>query len=387
MKRTLFTIAVIIALILPVQAQEKEEKLKKLERLEEEAGKVTPPDTLKAKTVIIAAEADTLGQEAEPLPADEGNLPADEGNLPADEGNLPADDGNLPADDAEEIMIDEEENMDIPGEGEDTTRITIGEIVTVEDTGDETVIRIGKKAVRILTDGDNAEIRMEDEEEDADEEFSTPGRRLFEGHLGGIELGFNSYSTGQWGRNPEMADDYLDLNTAKSSSFNIISPPVSLGLSRHIGIVSALGVSFNNYRFDNNNSVIPGDGGILEPFYPADGINYEKSKLATVYGVLPVILEAQIPVTYSSTLNIGAGIIGAVKLGSHTKVVYYSDGKQKDKNHDDFSLNVLRYGVTARAGYEMVQVYGTCYLSQMFEKGKGPELYPFEVGIALTIND
>lgn len=366
MKRTLLTVTVIIALILPVQAQEKEEKLKELEKLEAEAGTVTPPDTLKAKTDISAAEADTLRQEAEALPAEEGNLPAEE---------------------AEEIMIEEPESPDLPGDGEDTARITIGEIVTVEDTGDETVIRIGKKAVRILTDGDNAEIRMEDEEEDADEEFSTPGRRLFEGHLGGIEIGFNSYSTGQWGRNPEMADDYLDLNTAKSSNFNIISPPVSLGLSRHIGIVSSLGVSFNNYRFDNNNSVIPGDGGIVEPYYPADGINYEKSKLATVYGVLPVILEAQIPVTYSSTLNIGAGIIGAVKLGSHTKVVYYSDGKQKDKNHDDFSLNVLRYGVTARAGYEMVQVYGTCYLSQMFEKGKGPELYPFEVGIALTIND
>lgn len=342
MKRTLFTIAVIIALILPVQAQEKEEKLKELEKLEEEAGKVTPPDTLRS-------EADTLV-----------------------------------ADEMEEIIIVEEETSDLAGEAEDNPRITIGEIVTVEDTGDETVIRIGKRAVRILTDGERTELRMEGEEEDG---FSPPRRRRFEGHLGGIEMGFNSYSTGQWGRNPEMADDYLDLNTAKSTNFNIISPPVILGLSRHIGIVSALGVSFNNYRFDNNNSVISADGGILEPYYPSDGINYEKSKLATVYGVLPVILEAQIPVAYRSTLNIGAGIIGAVKLGSHTKVVYYSDGKQKEKNHDDFSLNVLRYGVTARAGYEMVQVYGTCYLSQMFEKGKGPELYPFEVGIALTIND
>jgi len=357
MKRKLFTVAVIIALILPVQAQEKEEKLKELEKLEAETGKVTPPDSLRAVT-------DTLRAEEQPVPGEEANLPGDE---------------------EQEVFDEEEEKMDLPGEDEDTARITIGEIVTVEDTGDETVIRIGKKAVRILTDGDITEMSVGDEVDEVED--YRPSRRYFEGHLGGIEIGFNSYSTGQWGRNPEMADDYLDLNTAKSTNFNIISPPVSLGLSRHFGIVSALGVSFCNYRFDNNNSVISGDGGILEPFYPADGINYEKSKLATVYGVLPVILEAQIPVSYRSTLNLGAGIIGAIKLGSHTKVVYYSDGKQKDKNHDDFSLNVLRYGVTARAGYEMVQVYGTCYLSQMFEKGKGPELYPFEVGIALTIND
>ena len=99
------------------------------------------------------------------------------------------------------------------------------------------------------------------------------------------------------------------------------------------------------------------------------------------------MLELQLPVTGNSTINLGAGVIGAVKLGSHTKVVYYDDGKQKERTSDDFSLNVLRYGVTARAGYEMIQVYGTCYLSQLFENGKGPELYPFEVGIALTIND
>jgi hypothetical protein len=347
-----------------VQAQEKEEKLKELEKLEAETGKITPPDTLKAKTDIIAAEADTLRQEAEPLPGEEGNLPTDE---------------------AEEI-VGEEENADLPDEGEDTAGITIGEMVTVEDMGDETVIHIGKKTVRIVTDGEITEMQAEDDENYEEEDYRL-ARRFFEGHLGGIEFGFNGYSTGQWGRNPVMAESYLDLNTAKSTNFNIISPPVSLGLSRHFGIVSALGVSFNNYRFDGNNSVISGDGGILEPYYPADGINYEKSKLATVYGVLPVMLEVQIPVTHRSTLNIGAGVIGAVKLGSHTKVVYYSDGKQKDKNHDDFSLNVLRYGVTARAGYEMVQVYGTCYLSQMFEKGKGPELYPFEVGLAMTFND
>jgi hypothetical protein len=350
MKRKLITVAVITALILPVQAQEKEEKLKELEKLEAEAGKINPQDTLKVKTVIVATEADTLT-----------------------------------AAEAEEVIAEVEENMDISVEDEDTARITIGEAVTVEDNGDETVIRIGRKAFRIMTEGDNVGIETIRDEDDKG--YSSHRRRRFEGHLGGIEIGINSYSTGQWGRNPQMVDDYLDLNTAKSTSFSIIAPPVSLGLSRHFGIVSALGISFNNYRFDNNNSIISGDGGILEPFYPADGINYEKSKLATVYGVLPVILEAQIPVSHRSTLNIGAGVIGAVKLGSHTKVVYYSDGKQKDKNHDDFSLNVLRYGVTARAGYEMVQVYGTCYLSQMFEKGKGPELYPFEVGIALTIND
>ncbi len=341
MKRTLLAFAIILALILPAQAQEKEEKLKELEKLEQQTEKVAPPDTL-----IYEGEEEIAAAEAE-----------------------------------EALALEEE--WDEYGE-DDTSRVKIGEVVTVEETDDETVIRIGKRAVRIITENDDTEVLFEE-----NEETEAPGRpgRFFDGHLGGIEFGYNNFSTDQWGRNDGTMEGYLDLNTAKSSSFNIIAPPVSLGFTRHFGIVTGLGISFNNYRFDGNNSIAVDDGGILTPAYPAEGINYEKSKLATVYGILPVMLEVQIPVTHSSTINLGAGVIGAVKLGSHTKTVYHDDGKQKDKNRDDFNLNVLRYGVTARAGYEMVQVYGTCYLSPMFEKNKGPELYPFEVGIALTIND
>lgn len=341
MKTTLLALALILALILPAQAQEKEEKLKELEKLEQQTEKVAPPDTL-----ILETEEEIAVTETE-----------------------------------EEIAVEEEweEYAD-----EDTARVKIGDIVTVEETDDETVIRIGKKSVRILTEDDDTEVLFEDDEEA--EDSGRPGR-AFDGHLGGIEIGYNAWSTDQWGRNDGTMEGYLDLNTAKSSNFNIVSPPVSLGFTRHFGIVTGLGISFNNYRFDGNNSLAVDDGGLITPAYPADGINYDKSKLTTVYGILPVMLEVQIPVTHSSTINLGAGVIGAVKLGSHTKTVYHDDGKQKDKNRDDFNLNVLRYGVTARAGYEMIQVYGTCYLSPMFEKNKGPELYPFEVGIAFTIND
>lgn len=330
MKRILISTVLIVAFILPSVAQEKEQKLKELEMLEEQTEEVTPPDTL----TTVEMEVDTI---------------------------------------IEDVW-------------DDTSRIKIGDIVTVEDTDDETVIRIGKKAVKILEQGDNTEVRIfEDEFEESDDPAER--RKSFDGHLGGIEIGYNNFTSGKWLSNETPVEGWLDLNTAKSTSFNIIFPPVSLGFTRHFGLVTALGVNFNNYRFDGNNSIVVNGEGIVTPSYPADPIRFDKSKLATVYGILPVMLEVQIPVSYSSTINLGAGVTGAVKLGSHTKVVYHDDGKQKDKNRDDFNLNVLRYGVTARAGYEMVQVYGTCWLSPMFEKGRGPELYPFEIGLALTIND
>lgn len=330
MKRILISAVLIVALVLPSVAQEKEQKLKELEKLEEQTEKITPPDTLTAVE--------------------------------------------------EEVEVITEEEWD------DTSRVKIGEIVTVEETDDETVIRIGKKAVKIFEDEDDIDVNIFEEEfEESDDPADR--RKSFDGHLGGIEIGYNNFTSGRWLKNETPMEGWLDLNTAKSTSFNIVAPPVSLGFTRHFGLVTALGVNFNNYRFDGNNTIVVDGEGIVTPSYPEDPIRFDKSKLATVYGILPVMLEVQIPVSHGSTINLGAGVTGAVKLGSHTKVVYHNDGKQKDKNRDDFNLNVLRYGVTARAGYEMVQVYGTCWLSPMFEKGKGPVLYPFEIGLALTIND
>jgi len=338
MKRILISSVLIVSLLLPAVAQEKEQKLKELEQLEQQTEKAVIPDT------VIEVTEDV------------------------------------------EVFIEDDSVIVISEDSQDTSRVKIGEIVTIEDNGDETVIRIGKKAVRIFEDDENTEIHVDDEEYD-EERYSGHPRSNFDGHLGGLELGYNSFSTDRWLSNETPLEGYLDQNTAKSTNFNIVSPPVSLGFTRHFGLVTALGINFNNYRFDGNNSIGVDGEGIITPLYPAEDIRYEKSKLATVYGILPVMLEVQIPVSHGSTINLGAGVIGGVKLGSHTKVVYFNDGKQKDKNHDDFNLNVLRYGVTARAGYEMVQVYGTCWLSPMFEKGKGPELYPFEIGLALTIND
>ena len=211
--------------------------------------------------------------------------------------------------------------------------------------------------------------------------------KTFKGHLGGVGFGFNGFLTDYWSSSLNPGEEYFDINTTKSIAWNFFLPDVSLKITRNIGLVSTLGLTLNNYHFDNNNSIIKDNYGVIGPLYPAPGVNYKKSKLNAGYATIPVVLEFQIPVNGSSRKNVyvSGGVIGAVKLWSKTKVVWHDNGgKHKKKEKDDFSLNVLRWGATARAGYRDFQVYGTTYFTQMFEKGKGPELYPFEVGIALS---
>ena len=276
----------------------------------------------------------------------------------------------------------------------DTTAIEFGdEVFSVKEIGNETKIKFGKKEIRIVEDDDGVVVYKNysiDGDNYKDGDIFTLHKKdpdRFRGHLGGIGFAFNGLMTDFLETSLAPEDSYFDLNTAKSFNWSFVFPAVNLGFTRHFGLSSELGMTFSKYRFDGNNTIVKGDGGVVEPYYPGDGIVYSKSKLATTYATLPVILEWQIPVSGLHTINIGAGVVGAVKLGSKTKVVYHDDGKEKYKNKDDFSLNLLRWGTTARIGYDSFQIYGTYYFTEMFEKGKGPLLYPYEIGISFRIND
>jgi hypothetical protein len=227
--------------------------------------------------------------------------------------------------------------------------------------------------------------RYESWDQDDREEERARRRSRFRGHWSGIELGYNNWVTSDKSQALPSDIDYMTLNSSKSSNFNLNFTQLSLGITRHIGFVTGLGLNWNNYRFEGNNNIIAGPEGIIEQFDPL--LKLEKSKLATLYLTLPFMLEMQLPVNHNH-LSISAGPIGAIKLSSHTKMVF-EDGHTV-KSWRDFSLNQLRYGATARVGYGNFQLYGTYYMTPLFRTGKGPggyELHPFEIGVALTFNN
>jgi hypothetical protein len=243
------------------------------------------------------------------------------------------------------------------------------------ENNDETEVRVGENYNR----KDNWE------DEDNDHKNFERRRNRFRGHWSGIELGLNNYVTSTNSMVLPDNIDYMTLHSAKSTNFNINFAQLSLGLTRHIGFVTGLGLNWNNYRFDGNNNIIKGDNGRIEELDP--GANLKKSKLATLFMTLPLFFEMQLPVHHNN-LSIAAGPIVAMKLSSHTKMVYEDD--EKVKSNGDFSLNMMRYGATARVGYGNFMIYGTYYKTPLFQTGKGPDgvdLYPFEIGIALTFQD
>jgi hypothetical protein len=240
--------------------------------------------------------------------------------------------------------------------------------------------------LRDLEDSNKNKNKDRDRDWDQEEQERYRGARNFRGHWAGLEFGFNNYLHVASIDLPEEIS-YMSLNTSNSNCFNLNFSQVNIGFGRHAGLVTGIGVNWNNYRFEGINSITVGTDGLITALIPDETVPVKKSKFNTLYLNFPLMFEVQIPAGYNR-LNLAAGVIGGVKLNAWTKLVY-EDG-EKVKTNGEYNLNLLRGGVTARIGYENFMIYGSYYLTPWFRDLKGPNGYnlePFEIGLAFTFND
>jgi hypothetical protein len=286
----------------------------------------------------------------------------------------------------------------------DTTNIMLGkkEIQITEKNG-ETDIKVTN---RIKDDKEN-EVRVNDSQESKDnsvldeknesnvntyrnditsDELNTKtghSSRKFKGHWDAFQIGINSYLSANKSTSLPLNDDFMSLNTNKSININLNMFQQSFGIiGSHFGAITGLGFEFTNYVFDNNNTIVKDATGNILSYDP--GFKLDKSKLTTSYLTVPLLLEFQFPGDKrSNRLFINGGVIGGIKLGAHTKYKYKENGeKQFKKDRNDFNLNTIRYGFIGRIGIKHFSIYGIYYPVALFEKNKGPELYPFMVGFS-----
>ncbi|MGE0090611.1 MAG: outer membrane beta-barrel protein [Bacteroidales bacterium] len=251
---------------------------------------------------------------------------------------------------------------------------------------DTTNIRFKRKTVKIIDENDETKILVK-KNKDSDWEFWNENDARFQGSWSGFSMGLSNYMNKDFSLSRNSSDEFMDLNTGKSWNMNLNFAQYSINLiNNKFGLVTGLGLEWNYYRFDNNNTIQKDANGVIitdTTSYASSSV--DKSKLSTTYATVPLLLEWHSSSNQDRGVVIAAGVIGGVKLGSNTKIVYKENGDvNKDKKRDDYNLSPFKYGVTARIGVGDWLVYGTYYLTSLFEKDKGPELYPFSVGIALS---
>jgi hypothetical protein len=253
--------------------------------------------------------------------------------------------------------------------------VVLKDTVKIRDNQDTTIVRMGNRDVKVINHGEGTEILW-----GKDKNKKCNGDK-FEGHWQGLDLGFNGFANPDYSMYNPSYGEFMSLKQEKSYEVGLNLFEQNIGLLQpNIGLVTGIGFTFNDYKFENKYTIYR-DGDLTKPL-PIEYSDLEKTKLSVVYLNVPLLLEFQIPVNNNEgRIYVNAGILGAVKIGSHTKVKH---GDIKDKDHDGFNINSFKYDATARIGYKDFGLYAKYSLGSLFETGKGPGLTPFTVGVSFS---
>lgn len=209
----------------------------------------------------------------------------------------------------------------------------------------------------------------------------------FEGHWAGVELGVNSFIKSDYSLYPAAENNFLENNLLLSNVLNLNVLQYSKGLQQTrntIGLVTGVGLSLQSYHLNSNTTIELDENRKVIPqtlFFDSN----QKSKLSSVYLEVPLLVEFQIPVShFANRVYFSAGIIGSKRLETHTKIKYRKNGeRQKLKSPGDYSIRDLKVSGVIRMGYRWINLFASCDVVPLFEDRRGPELYPFTVGIKL----
>ena len=216
-------------------------------------------------------------------------------------------------------------------------------------------------------------------------------------HSFNIDLGMNNYL--QNGKFPEETGApyavkpwgswYVAFNS--NHKFHITGP---------LFIEWGKGISWYNFKFDNEDIRINAENDTLMFIEDSRNVNAIKSKLTASYinmSLIPVIdfsrgFKQVKSYSYESFrftkykkqgFRIGAGPYFGYRIGSHSKFVYKDDGREKEKDRDNFMLDNWRYGIRVQAGYKALDIFFNYDLNDLFLGKANPSLNAFSFGITL----
>ena len=162
-------------------------------------------------------------------------------------------------------------------------------------------------------------------------------------------------------------------------------------LSRKFFLEWGLGVNWYNFKFEDDNVLIQKDDDATHFIADTRYTDYVKSKLTASYvtaTLIPVIdfsdnsRKARFWEGYGNSFRFGLGPYIGYRIESHSKLVYKDDdGKQKEKDHDSFYLNNVRYGLRLQMGYRSADFFFNYDLNDLFVENKGPQLNAFSFGV------
>jgi hypothetical protein len=279
---------------------------------------------------------------------------------------------------------------------------------------DSTKVKIGGLNIEVYEGNDSVKVVVGNRElyvdEDGNVTLSRSKKVKFNGHWAGFDLGLNGYFMPDFKMSFPKETEYMDLRTTKSWAvhLNFYEQNIALSKNKKWGMVTGLGLNWNNYRFSMDTRLNSDSSELIG--YVDKGISIRKSKLTALYFDIPLLFEFQTnSYMKKNSFHFATGMVMGVRLSSHTKKYYDEWNKDfevtqynpatdnyetvftatspdysKAKDFDDFYMNPFKWDATVRVGWGFINLFATYSVNTLFKTDKGPELYPWTVGISLV---
>lgn len=113
-------------------------------------------------------------------------------------------------------------------------------------------------------------------------------------------------------------------------------------------------------------------------------LHYKKSKISVAYWDFPLEFRFRDKGGFTMAVGVKFGLnINSMTKYKGDDYTGLTNDKTKMKIKDLDNIVKWRYGLTARMGYKMVELYYFYSLTDVFTKGKGPEIAPMSIGISV----
>lgn len=252
---------------------------------------------------------------------------------------------------------------------------TLRQTITVDNGGDTTRIKLGKKTIVIIEDDDDDEKRGDDDER---------GDRTREGHWAGFGINTNGFLNADGKIATGDAAGFLELDHARSIGFNFNLVEKRFPIFReYVGLTTGLGIQWNRFALKNNVDVMVS----ADSTYGVENttVDYKKNVLRSTYLQIPLLLEITTNKDNDKAWHISAGVVGGIRIGSSLKTKWEDAGKTNiDRVKSNYNLNPFEAHATAIVGYGDISLYVNYGLTQVFEKDKGPNYAPVSAGILVN---
>lgn len=204
-------------------------------------------------------------------------------------------------------------------------------------------------------------------------------------HWAGFGMGVNGWLSNGGFTMPKN-QDYMSLNYGKSLNFQLNPFEKDIHIYKnYVNLVIGLGFEWNQYEFSNKTKLNPDSNYTYGIIDSTNTFNYKKNRLKTTFVNVPVLLEFNTNKNPKKAFHIAVGAIAGYKLGSRTRQIVELNGNTiKFVKKDDYNINPFRVNAHASIGYHNFTLYADYALTSLFVGGKGPELYPFTIGVKLV---